>query len=87
MVLRDGSRLRLKKLDRDYDPTDKLGAMQALHASAGKGEVLTGIVYVDSGKETLIDSLNIGEAPLGTLPESKTRPSREALDQIMEELR
>jgi 2-oxoglutarate ferredoxin oxidoreductase subunit beta len=85
--LHDGSRLRLKKLDRDYDPTDKLGAIQAIHASAGKAEVLTGIIYVDSGKETLIDSLNIGEAPLGTLPASKTRPSREALDQIMEELR
>jgi hypothetical protein len=31
--------------------------------------------------------LNLVDAPLGTLPESRTRPPREALDKIMEELR
>ena len=87
VVLHDGSKLRLRKLDRDYDPTDKMAAIRALHETLGKGEVLTGILYVDSEKETLIDMLNLGDEPLGALPESKIRPSREALDQIMEELR
>jgi hypothetical protein len=27
------------------------------------------------------------DVPIGTLPESRTRPSRETLEQIMEELR
>jgi 2-oxoglutarate ferredoxin oxidoreductase subunit beta len=31
--------------------------------------------------------LNLADEPLATLPESKVRPPREALDQIMEELR
>jgi hypothetical protein len=34
-----------------------------------------------------MDLLDIGDAPLGTLPESKTRPSRTVLNQVMEELR
>ncbi len=85
--LHDGSRLRLKKLDRDYDPTDKRGAMNAIHDAEGKGEVLTGIIYVDSAKETFVDSLSLGDVPLGTLPESKTRPSKEALEEVMEDLR
>src|SRR5512140_2680887 len=39
--LHDGSRVMLKKLDHDYDPTDKSVAMQALRASVKSGEVLT----------------------------------------------
>jgi hypothetical protein len=31
--------------------------------------------------------LHVAEEPLATLPESKVRPGREALDEIMEELR
>ncbi len=85
--LHDGSKLRLKKLDRDYDPTSKLGAVQAIHQAAERGEVLTGILYVNSSARTLIDMLNLGDEPLSTLPESKVRPPKEALDQIMEELR
>jgi 2-oxoglutarate ferredoxin oxidoreductase subunit beta len=85
--LHDGSLLRLKKLHGDYDPTDKLGAIQALHHSNAGGEVLTGILYVDPARKTFLDLLDLGEQPLATLPESKTRPSREALQQVNEELR
>ncbi|MCP5110043.1 MAG: 2-oxoacid:ferredoxin oxidoreductase subunit beta, partial [bacterium] len=85
--LHDGSRLRLKKLDRDYDPTDKFGAITAIHEAEGKGEVLTGIIYVNSAQETFIDSLGIDGSALATLPESKVRPSKEALEEVMEDLR
>lgn len=87
VVLHDGSTLRLKKLDRNYDPTDRLAAINTLHHAAGKGETLTGVLYVNNHQDTLIDTLNIGNDPLGTLPESKTRPPREALEAIVEELR
>lgn len=87
VVLHDGSRLRLRKLDRDYDPTDKLAAVRAVHDSYARGEVLTGILYIESAKKTLIDHLNLVDEPLATLPEAKTRPGRAALEEIMEELR
>ena len=38
-------------------------------------------------KPTFIEQLNLMDVPLATLPESKTRPSRAVLDQVMEELR
>jgi 2-oxoglutarate ferredoxin oxidoreductase subunit beta len=87
VVLHDGSRLRLKKLGRDYDPTDRFGAVRAIHESEQSGEVLTGILYLDSEKENFTELLNMTDEPLATLPESKVRPPREALDEIMEELR
>jgi 2-oxoglutarate ferredoxin oxidoreductase subunit beta len=85
--LHDGSRLRIRKLDRDYDPTSKLAALSALEEAEAKGEVLTGVLYVNPEKPTFLDLLNLGEEPLATLPESNVRPSQEVLDQVMEELR
>jgi 2-oxoglutarate ferredoxin oxidoreductase subunit beta len=85
--MHDGSHLRIRKLDRDYDPTNRLAALEVLEAAEAKGEVLTGVLYVNTSKPTFIDQLNLMDAPLGTLPESKTRPSRAVLEQVMEELR
>lgn len=85
--LHDGSVLRLKKLGRDYNPTNKLEAIRVLHEAHEGGDVLTGILYVNSKKENFLDQLHMSDLPLATLPDSMTRPPREALDQIMEELR
>jgi 2-oxoglutarate ferredoxin oxidoreductase subunit beta len=83
----DGSRLRLKKLGRDYDPTDRLQAVRLLHEAQNAGEVLTGILYVDSDAPTFIDMLKMVDEPLARLPQERVRPSREALAQAIEELR
>lgn len=83
----DGSRLVLKKLGRDYDPTDRFAAIELLNRPQKPGEVLTGVLYIDNDAPTLIDRLQLGEDPLGTLPVEKVRPSREALEMVMEELR
>lgn len=85
--MHDGSRLRLRKLGRDYDPTRKLTAMAALEQAEADDEVLTGILYVDTGKPTFIENLNMVDEPLATLPESRVRPPQTVLDQVMEELR
>ena len=87
VTLHDGSRLRLKKLAGDYDPTDKLRALSAIHEAARRGEVLTGILYLDTSRKHFAQLLNLVDEPLATLPESRVRPPREALDQIMDELR
>jgi 2-oxoglutarate/2-oxoacid ferredoxin oxidoreductase subunit beta len=87
VTMHDGSRLRLRKLEEDYDATDRLRAISRLHEAKDKGEVLTGVFYVNPEAPTLIDMLNMTDQPLATLPESVTRPGREALEQAMEELR
>jgi len=82
-----GARLRLKKLGRDYDPSDKLNAVHSLLEAEKQGHVLTGVLYLDSSRPHLAELLNLVDQPLATLPESSVRPPREALDQIMAELR
>jgi 2-oxoglutarate/2-oxoacid ferredoxin oxidoreductase subunit beta len=85
--MHDGSELRLRKLDRDYDATDKLGAMRTLAEAHEKGETLTGVFYVNATAPTFMDLLNLTDEPLARLPESVVRPPRQALDEIMESLR
>jgi 2-oxoglutarate ferredoxin oxidoreductase subunit beta len=85
--MHDGSHLRIRKLERTYDPTNRLAAGAILEEAEAKGEVLTGVLYVNPSKPTFLEQLNLVDVPIGTLPESQTRPSREALEQIMEELR
>src|SRR5690242_9364601 len=85
--LHDGSHLRLRKLDRDYDPHSKIGALTALEKAEADNEVLTGLLYVNTEKPTFLEMLNMVEEPLATLPESRVRPQKAALDEIMEELR
>ncbi|HVI05580.1 MAG TPA: 2-oxoacid:ferredoxin oxidoreductase subunit beta, partial [Sphingomicrobium sp.] len=87
VTMHDGSRLRLRKLEEDYDPTDRIRALTRLHEAREKGEMLTGVLYVNTQAPTFLDLLNITDEPLATLPASVVRPHREALDEVMEELR
>ncbi|MEN6606191.1 MAG: 2-oxoacid:ferredoxin oxidoreductase subunit beta [Bryobacteraceae bacterium] len=87
ITLHDGSKLILKKLGKDYDPTSKLGAIQAIHDAGESGHVVTGLLYLDTKPPNFADLLHLVDEPLATLPESRTRPSREAFDEIMDELR
>jgi len=87
VTMHDGSHLQLRKLEEDYDPTDRIAAMKRLSEAHDKGEVLTGIFYVNTKAPSFLDMLNMVDEPLATLPESVTRPGREALEAAMEELR
>lgn len=87
VTMHDGSALRLRKLEEEYDPTDKVAAVKRLMESDQKNEVLTGVLYVNTQAPSFIDMLNMTEEPLATLPEDVIRPSREVLEECMEELR
>jgi 2-oxoglutarate/2-oxoacid ferredoxin oxidoreductase subunit beta len=87
VTMHDGSKLRLRKLEEDYDPTDRIKAITRLHEAHEKGETLTGVFYVNTKAPNFIEMLNMTDQPLATLPESVVRPGREVLEQVMEELR
>ena len=87
VTLHDGSRLRLRKLEEGYDPRDRARAVARLMESARTGEVLTGLLFVDTHAPSFVDVLGLPEAPLATLPDDQVRPSRAVLEEIMEGLR
>jgi 2-oxoglutarate/2-oxoacid ferredoxin oxidoreductase subunit beta len=83
----DGSLLCLRKLHEDYEPTDRANAVRALMDAHDRQEVLTGVFYINTAQPTFTDLLNMVDEPLNTLPESLTRPSKSALDALMNEFR
>jgi 2-oxoglutarate/2-oxoacid ferredoxin oxidoreductase subunit beta len=85
--MHDGSHLRIRKLSREYDPTDRFGALKALEEAEAKAEVLTGVLYVNTQKPNFVEQLGLIEEPLATLPASAVRPGPAVLDMVMEELR
>ena len=85
--MHDGSTLRLRKIDDSYDPRNKVAALTRIAEATGRDEVLTGVLYVAPAAPTFLETLNLTEAPLGTLPQAITRPPREVLAKIMEEYR
>ncbi|HEY6290563.1 MAG TPA: 2-oxoacid:ferredoxin oxidoreductase subunit beta [Terriglobia bacterium] len=87
VTLHDGSRLLLKKLDHDYNPTSKIDALRVLTEAHDQGEVVTGLFYVNTEQPNFLDLLNVVDEPLATLPESRVRPPKSALDEVMESLR
>ena len=87
VILHDGSKIYLKTVGAEYDPTDKLAAMQLLMETARRGEYATGLLYVEPDKDDFCSLLNLVDEPLAFLPLERTRPPKAALDEIMESLR
>ena len=87
VTMHDGSSLQMRKLEEDYDPTDKIRALTRLAQSQEVDEVLTGVLYLNTQAPNFIEMLNMTDEPLANLPETVTRPSREVLEACMEELR
>src|SRR6266700_2379029 len=80
IVLHDGSHILLKKLATDYDPSHKGEALRVLTESHDKGEIMTGLFYVDTQRQDFMGMLNLVDEPLATLPESRVRPPKRVLD-------
>ncbi|MGH9603752.1 MAG: 2-oxoacid:ferredoxin oxidoreductase subunit beta [Terriglobales bacterium] len=87
VTMHDGSRLRLRKLTDDYDPTNRIEAIRTVLEAHANHEVLTGVFYVEPRKPNFLDLLHLTEKPLVTLQPDELRPPRTALDEVMEELR
>jgi 2-oxoglutarate ferredoxin oxidoreductase subunit beta len=82
--LQDKSKITLKKLERDYDPSNRSQAMDLLHKANHEQLFLTGLIYTGEVGKPLDEQLNMVAEPLATLPASRIRPPLEALAKIME---
>jgi 2-oxoglutarate ferredoxin oxidoreductase subunit beta len=83
----DGSVLRLRKLAEDYDPTDKVGAMNHLEERKAAGEIVTGLLYVDPDPSDLHANIGTIATPLNRLGDAELCPGSAALARINASLR
>ena len=82
VTMHDGSKVILKKLEHDYDPTDRAEAMRLLEEANAKQWLLTGLLYINTGQTALIDMYNLPEAPLNRLTENRLRPAPDTIQWV-----
>ena len=82
----DGSVLRLRKLAAGYDAGDRLAAMSHIATHESRGEILTGLLYVNASAQDLHDHLNTVDTPLNRLSDAQLCPGSAALAGINAEL-
>ncbi|WP_386071261.1 2-oxoacid:ferredoxin oxidoreductase subunit beta [Tahibacter sp. UC22_41] len=78
----DGSRLRLHKIDAGYDPRDRIAAMNYVQQHQARGEVVTGLLYVEAEAEDLHAHLNTVTTPFNRLEAAELSPGATALARI-----
>ena len=83
----DGTVLRLRKLEQDYDPRDRIHAMNLLQQRQALGEVVTGLLYVDPQAEDLHGHIGTIAAPLNGLDATTLSPGELVLGNINAALR
>jgi 2-oxoglutarate ferredoxin oxidoreductase subunit beta len=87
VTLHDGSVVILKKLEKDYDPTDRWQAMHMLEEAQQNNWLVTGLIYVNTAPPSIYDLYKLPGTPLNRLTEEKLRPSKESLDALLAEMK
>jgi len=82
ITLHDGSVIRLETISEDHDPTNAVAALSALHAADAEAKHVTGLLYFDGNKPSLIEDLGLVDSALIDVADSDLRPSRETLDKL-----
>ena len=84
VTLHDGSRVVLRKLAEDYDPTDSHAAYSQVQQHAARGEYLTGLLHCRPTTTTEFHVLNrTPDVPLNQLPFERLVPGAAALDKLL----
>lgn len=82
VTMHDGSIIILKKLEKDYDPTDRWQALRVMEEAQRNNWLVTGLIYYEQGRPSLTDLYNLPEKPLNRLTESDLRPAPETLNSL-----
>jgi 2-oxoglutarate ferredoxin oxidoreductase subunit beta len=80
--LYDGSMITLRKLERDYNPHDKIEAMRTLGEAQEKRELVTGLIYANTSAPSMFDLYQLPEKALNRMTPEELRPGRESIDMI-----
>jgi 2-oxoglutarate ferredoxin oxidoreductase subunit beta len=87
IVMHDGSTVHFRKLEDDYDPTNRASAMQRVRDGMDRNEVVTGLLYLNTETADMHQLNKTVATPLVDLPFEKLCPGSGALEALMAEYR
>ncbi|WNC74106.1 2-oxoacid:ferredoxin oxidoreductase subunit beta [Thalassotalea psychrophila] len=87
ICLHDGSILRIHKLDKDYDTSNRLKAMTDVEEHKQRGEILTGLLYLDPTASTFHELNNTADTPMNQVKQDLLCPGERVLGTINDSFR
>ena len=87
VTMHDGSVVRFSKVPKDYDPQDRASVHHYLQEHQQRGEVPTGLLYLDESRGDMHDEAATRDVPLTRVPFEKLCPGKAALDKLMDNFR
>jgi len=85
--LHDGSHVLLRKADQDYDPTDRAGAFAYIEKHQKRGEVVTGLLYIDADRKDMHALAGTIDDDLVAMPFEDLCPGADALVELQKRFR
>jgi 2-oxoglutarate ferredoxin oxidoreductase subunit beta len=85
--LHDGSKILLRKISEDYSVNNRGAAIDYIRAHQRKGEIVTGLLYIDEGQPDLHGINGTTQVPLGQIPYAALCPGRDNLAALQKRYR
>ena len=85
--LHDGSKIVLRKIDNEYDPTSRAATFGYLRERFNAGEIVTGLLYIDDSRKEKHDLMGNIDTPLSQYPLEKLHPGGDELKKILSRYR
>ncbi|MDP9177938.1 MAG: 2-oxoacid:ferredoxin oxidoreductase subunit beta [Gemmatimonadota bacterium] len=87
VTMHDGSTVRFRKTPQGYDPTNREAAYTHVRACQQRGEVATGLLFLDENGQDMHAVSKTVETPLVDVPFEQLCPGNDALQKLMEKFR
>jgi 2-oxoglutarate ferredoxin oxidoreductase subunit beta len=87
VTMHDGSVVRFRRVAADYDPRNRDAAYAYVRERQGRGEVVTGLLYIDESAADMHGVAGTIGRPLVDLPYEELCPGSGALAELMDEYR
>ena len=87
VTMHDGSVIRFRSVPQNYDPTDRTAVLSCLREHQTRGEIATGLLYLDESVPDIHEMSQTTDRPLVDVPFEELCPGSSALDKLQEEYR
>jgi len=83
VMMHDGSQVLLRKIDKDYDPTSRSAAFAYLEQRRKKGEIVTGLLYINEEQKEMHTIAGSARKPLVDIAYEDLCPGDATLKDIL----
>jgi 2-oxoglutarate/2-oxoacid ferredoxin oxidoreductase subunit beta len=87
VTMHDGSVVRFRSVSPNYDPTDRAAVISSLRDHQERGEIATGLLYLDESVPEIHEMSQTSDRPMVDIPFEELCPGSSALEQLQEEYR